>query len=144
MGCALSFVVLVVCQRFAFVDSEFFLRAAALRSARDKSAKRETRHDEDHQNNQSLANTSRSKSPHQSHVSLQRSTKSPRALLSSKTTIFPPNSGALPTQDKEELKKWMLKVCLCADSDASNTVSSFGFVMTNRTRSHYAFRGASS
>jgi hypothetical protein len=86
-------------------------RAAALRSVRDRSAKREGRNDDDREHNQSYANTSRSKSPHASQISQQRATKSPSRLAGSKTTIFPPNSGELPSQDKAELKKWMLKVC---------------------------------
>lgn len=89
-------------------------RAAALRSARDRSAKRETHRHDDHENNQSHADVSRSKSPHASRVSQgvsqQRAAKSPSRLAGSKTTIFPPNAGALPSQDKEQLKKWMLKV----------------------------------
>lgn len=84
-------------------------RAAALRSARDKSAKRESRNHDDDQH-ASQANISRSKSPHSSQVSQQRAGKSPSRLAGSKTTIFPPNSGSLPSQDKDELKKWMLKV----------------------------------
>ena len=91
---------------FSFPSS----RAAALRSARDRSAKREAHRHDDHQNNQSHADVSRSKSPHASRVSQQRAAKSPSRLAGSKTTIFPPNAGALPSQDKEQLKKWMLKV----------------------------------
>jgi hypothetical protein len=43
-------------------------------------------------------------------VSQQRAAKSPSRFAGSKTTIFPPHSGALPSQDKDDLKKWMLKV----------------------------------